>query len=89
MAKDGLTVIVTGSASGLGAASAAMLATEGARLVINYSSSQKEAEQTAGHEHDAKADADRSRFRQMPMAIEKADFVSHARLSPSGDQART
>jgi NAD(P)-dependent dehydrogenase (short-subunit alcohol dehydrogenase family) len=47
MAKDGLTVIVTGSASGLGAASAAMLAKEGARLVINYSSSQKEAEQTA------------------------------------------
>lgn len=47
MAEDGLTVIVTGSASGLGAASAAMLAKEGARLVINYSSSQKEAEQTA------------------------------------------
>lgn len=47
MAKDGLTVIVTGSASGLGAASAAMLAKAGARLVINYSSSQKEAEQTA------------------------------------------
>jgi NAD(P)-dependent dehydrogenase (short-subunit alcohol dehydrogenase family) len=47
MAKDGLTVIVTGSASGLGAASAAMLAKQGARLVINYSSSQKEAEQTA------------------------------------------
>ncbi|MCR6733946.1 MAG: SDR family oxidoreductase [Afipia sp.] len=47
MAKDGLTVIVTGSASGLGAASAAMLAKQGARLVVNYSSSQKEAEQTA------------------------------------------
>lgn len=47
MAKDGLTVIVTGSASGLGAASAALLAKQGARLVINYSSSQKEAEQTA------------------------------------------
>jgi NAD(P)-dependent dehydrogenase (short-subunit alcohol dehydrogenase family) len=44
---DGLTVIVTGSASGLGAASAAMLAKQGARLVINYSSSQKEAEETA------------------------------------------
>lgn len=47
MARDGLTVIVTGSASGLGAASALMLAKAGARLVINYSSSQKEAEQTA------------------------------------------
>lgn len=47
MARDGLTVIVTGSASGLGAASAAILAQQGARLVINYSSSQKEAEQTA------------------------------------------
>lgn len=47
MAKDGLTVIVTGSASGLGAACAGILAKQGARLVINYSSSQKEAEQTA------------------------------------------
>ncbi|WP_458759404.1 SDR family NAD(P)-dependent oxidoreductase [Afipia sp. TerB] len=47
MAKGGLRVIVTGSASGLGAASAVILAREGARLVINYSSSQKEAEATA------------------------------------------
>jgi len=47
MSKDGLRVIVTGSAAGLGAASAAILAKEGARLVINYSSSQKEAEATA------------------------------------------
>lgn len=47
MSKDGFTAIVTGSASGLGAASAVILAKQGARLVINYSSSQKEAEQTA------------------------------------------
>lgn len=47
MSKDGLCAIVTGSASGLGAATAAILANRGARLVINYSSSQKEAEQTA------------------------------------------
>jgi 3-oxoacyl-[acyl-carrier protein] reductase len=47
MSKDGLCVIVTGSASGLGAATAAMLANDGARIVVNYSSSQKEAEQTA------------------------------------------
>lgn len=47
MAKDGLKVIITGSASGLGAASAAILAKEGASIVINYASSQKEAEQTA------------------------------------------
>jgi 3-oxoacyl-[acyl-carrier protein] reductase len=45
--KDGLCAIITGSASGLGAASAAILAGPGARLVINYSSSQKEAEETA------------------------------------------
>ena len=45
--KDGLCAIITGSASGLGAASAAILARPGARLVINYSSSQKEAEETA------------------------------------------
>lgn len=47
MAKDGLCAIVTGSASGLGAATADILARSGARLVIDYSSSQKEAEATA------------------------------------------
>src|SRR5512139_3115919 len=47
MAKDHLCAIVTGSASGLGAATAQILAKGGARLVINYSSSQKEAEATA------------------------------------------
>jgi 3-oxoacyl-[acyl-carrier protein] reductase len=47
MSKDGQCAIVTGSASGLGAATAAILAKSGARIVINYSSSQKEAEQTA------------------------------------------
>jgi 3-oxoacyl-[acyl-carrier protein] reductase len=47
MASDGLCVVITGSASGLGAATAARLAKDGARIVINYSSSQKEAEQTA------------------------------------------
>lgn len=47
MSKDGLCVIVTGSASGLGAATAAILAKDGARIVVNYSSSQKEAENTA------------------------------------------
>ncbi|MDA9508465.1 oxidoreductase [Bradyrhizobium sp. CCBAU 11386] len=47
MAKGSLCAIVTGSASGLGAATAEILARSGARLVINYSSSQKEAEATA------------------------------------------
>jgi 3-oxoacyl-[acyl-carrier protein] reductase len=47
MSKDGLCVIVTGSASGLGAATAAILAKDGARIVVNYASSQTEAEQTA------------------------------------------
>jgi 3-oxoacyl-[acyl-carrier protein] reductase len=47
MAQDGLCAIVTGSASGLGAATAEILAKAGARLVINYSSSQNEAEATA------------------------------------------
>jgi NAD(P)-dependent dehydrogenase (short-subunit alcohol dehydrogenase family) len=47
MSKDVLCAVVTGSASGLGAATAAILAKGGARIVINYSSSQKEAEQTA------------------------------------------
>jgi NAD(P)-dependent dehydrogenase (short-subunit alcohol dehydrogenase family) len=47
MATDGLCVVITGSASGLGAATAAILAKGGARIVINYSSSEKEAEATA------------------------------------------
>src|SRR4030088_1500956 len=47
MSKDGLCVIVTGSASGLGAAAAAILAKDGARIVVNNSSSQKEADQPA------------------------------------------
>jgi 3-oxoacyl-[acyl-carrier protein] reductase len=47
MSKDGLCAVVTGSASGLGAATAAILAKGGARIVVNYSSSAKEAEQTA------------------------------------------
>ena len=47
MAKDGFCAIVTGSASGLGAATAAILAKDGARIVVNYSSSRKEAEETA------------------------------------------
>jgi 3-oxoacyl-[acyl-carrier protein] reductase len=47
MAKDGLCAIVTGSASGLGAATAVLLAKGGGRIVVNYSSSKSEAEQTA------------------------------------------
>lgn len=47
MSQDGFTAIVTGSASGLGAATAAMLAKPGARIVVNYASSKSEAEQTA------------------------------------------
>jgi NAD(P)-dependent dehydrogenase (short-subunit alcohol dehydrogenase family) len=47
MAKDSLRAIVTGSASGLGAATAQILAASGARLIINYSSSKTEAEAAA------------------------------------------
>jgi 3-oxoacyl-[acyl-carrier protein] reductase len=47
MSKDGLCAIVTGSASGLGAATAQILATQGARIIINYSNSKAEAEATA------------------------------------------
>ena len=47
MSNDGLCAVITGSASGLGAATATILAKGGARIVINYSSSQKEAEQAA------------------------------------------
>ncbi|RXH24754.1 oxidoreductase [Bradyrhizobium nanningense] len=47
MLKNGVCAIVTGSASGLGAATARLLAKDGARIVVNYSKSQKEAEATA------------------------------------------
>lgn len=47
MSKDGLNAIVTGSASGLGAATAAILAKGGGRIAVNYSNSKKEAEETA------------------------------------------
>jgi NAD(P)-dependent dehydrogenase (short-subunit alcohol dehydrogenase family) len=48
MSQNGFTAIVTGSASGLGAATAMILARQpGARLIVNYSSSAAEAEQTA------------------------------------------
>src|SRR6476620_4367920 len=47
MSKDGLYAIVTGSASGLGAATAAILAKGGGKIAVNYSNSKKEAEETA------------------------------------------
>jgi 3-oxoacyl-[acyl-carrier protein] reductase len=47
MARDGLCAIVTGSASGLGRATAEILARGGARIMVNYSSSKDEAEATA------------------------------------------
>src|SRR5215831_17195121 len=47
MSKEGLCAIITGSASGLGAATAGLLAKAGARIVVNYSNSKAEAEATA------------------------------------------
>lgn len=48
MSQDGFTAIVTGSASGLGAATAMILAKQpGARIVVNYASSKTDAEQAA------------------------------------------
>lgn len=47
MSREGLCAIVTGSASGLGAATAAILAKGGSKLVVNYSNSRNEAEETA------------------------------------------
>ena len=44
---DGMCALVTGSASGLGAATAVALARGGARVIVNYRSSAREAEETA------------------------------------------
>ncbi|MCW9034771.1 MAG: glucose 1-dehydrogenase [Rhodospirillales bacterium] len=46
MNLDGAVTIVTGSATGLGAAIAKQLAKKGCNVVINYTRSQKEAEET-------------------------------------------
>jgi 3-oxoacyl-[acyl-carrier protein] reductase len=56
MSKDGLCAIVTGSASGLGAATVAILAKGGARIVVNYSNSKADAEATADKCRDAGAE---------------------------------
>ena len=53
---DGLCAIVTGSSSGLGAATALQLAKGGARIVINYASSKEGAEETADLCRSAGAD---------------------------------
>ncbi len=47
MSLDGLCAIVTGSSSGLGAATAKQLAEQGARLVVNYASNARDAEAVA------------------------------------------
>jgi NAD(P)-dependent dehydrogenase (short-subunit alcohol dehydrogenase family) len=47
MSREGLYAIVTGSASGLGAATAAILAKGGGKIVVNYSNSKNEADATA------------------------------------------
>lgn len=47
MQIDGFVVIVTGSATGVGAACVRMFAEKGARVVVNYSRSRDEAEETA------------------------------------------
>jgi len=47
MDLQGAVAIVTGSASGIGAETAKQLASKGCNVVVNYSASQAEAEQTA------------------------------------------
>ena len=57
MTKRAFCAVVTGAATGLGAASAIALASEGARLVINYLSNRDGAEQTAKRCREAGAEA--------------------------------
>src|SRR5437870_2038022 len=45
---DGKVAVITGGGTGIGRASALALAGEGVNVVVNYSRSAKEAEQTAG-----------------------------------------
>lgn len=53
----GASAIVTGSATGIGAATARALATQGCRVIINYTKSQAEAEATVEDCRTAGADA--------------------------------
>ncbi|MCU1690619.1 MAG: 3-oxoacyl-acyl carrier protein reductase [Jatrophihabitantaceae bacterium] len=55
MSFQGLNVLVTGSSSGLGASTARQIAADGARVIVNYSSSEAEAEATAQQCRDAGA----------------------------------
>ena len=55
MSFQGLNVLVTGSSSGLGASTAREIAADGARIIVNYSSSADEAETTAQLCRDAGA----------------------------------
>jgi NAD(P)-dependent dehydrogenase (short-subunit alcohol dehydrogenase family) len=55
MSFKGLNVLVTGSSTGLGAATARQMAADGARVIVNYSSSEAEAQKTAQACRDAGA----------------------------------
>lgn len=54
---EGAAAIVTGSATGIGAATARALAAQGCRVAVNYTKSEAEAEATAQACRDAGADA--------------------------------
>ena len=47
MTLDGAVIIVTGSATGVGASCVRMLAEKGANVVVNYTRSVDDAEETA------------------------------------------
>ena len=57
MKLDSAVCIVTGSAVGVGAASAIQLAGKGAKVVVNFSKSEKEARETLAQCHAAGGEA--------------------------------
>ena len=57
MKLDGSVIIVTGSATGLGAAAARVAASKGARVVVNYTKSEAEAKETVQACRDLGGDA--------------------------------
>lgn len=57
MEIDGAVAIVTGSATGIGAATARLLASKGCNLVVNYRRSEREAEETVAACEAAGAEA--------------------------------
>ena len=63
MNLEGSVIIVTGSATGLGSAVARLSASKGAKVVVNYTKSETDAQETASRPHEDVTHGRRSHLR--------------------------